>query len=110
MDPFWEAVRMKVCRMCVDGDGRGHCSLPRSEECVLKLMVPEILGLLAADGPRWRKNSVKDMHTRICGRCRHHRDDGRCHEERRGECTLDRFLPVLVEMVQSMGDVRVHQC
>ena len=106
MDPFWEAVRMKVCRTCVDGDGAGHCTLPRNGECMMKSMVTDVFRLLAVEGLRWSREPAREVQARMCSRCSHKLSDGGCYTQRRGECTLDRYLPDLVAIVQSLGDVR----
>lgn len=109
MDPVWEAVRMKSCRMCVEGDGAGHCCLPRSEVCVLTEMYREVWNMLNGDPLKWRKSSVEEIGRSICVRCRHGQSDGHCDERRREECTLIRFLPDLVEMRRSSGIFRAAQ-
>ena len=109
MDPFWEAIRMRVCRTCVDGDGSGHCHLPRSEECALRTMHGDVLRLVATEDLRWKKDPAGELRRRICPRCSHWHVGGNCSGHEQGECTFERFLPELVAIARSMSNVRIDQ-
>jgi len=73
---------------------------------MMKSMVTDVFRLLAVEGLRWSREPAREVQARMCSRCSHKLSDGGCYTQRRGECTLDRYLPDLVAIVQSLGDVR----
>jgi len=96
----WEDVQQKVCRKCIDGDGRGDCRLPVDEECALKANAPLIFeSIRAVDSPDYNAY-VQALRTAVCSACVHQDRNGDCWKRNRLDCALDRYYPLIVEVVE----------
>ncbi|MEX0601808.1 MAG: hypothetical protein WD295_00610 [Bacteroidota bacterium] len=105
MDPYWEAVRMKVCRKCIDGDGKGTCRLPVGEECALEAFFPVLVQTVTSVQGHAIGPYVEALRENVCSHCVHQLPDGTCRKRVTLECALDRYYPVVVEMIESLREV-----
>jgi len=102
MNPFWESVRMTVCRKCIDGDNNGNCRLPGNEHCILETHFSPLLEILSEIKSHSMEPYVNALRTNICSRCEYRSPDGSCQRREKLECALDRYYPLVIEKVQSM--------
>lgn len=102
MNPFWESVRMTVCRKCIDGDNNGNCRLPGNERCMLEVHFSPLLEMLSEIRSHSMEPYVSALRTTICPQCEHMSADGSCHKRAKLECALDRYYPLIIEKVHSM--------
>ncbi len=102
MDPYWEAVRNKVCRKCIDGDGKGNCLLGGDRECSLIAFFPEMVEIILAVKSEYLEDYVTALREGVCSKCKYSRPDGRCHFRESVECGLDRYFPLIVEAVEGV--------
>ena len=96
----WEEVQQSVCRKCIDGDGRGNCRLPVDDTCALQANFSEIVRIVstvsAPDYPAYEQV----LRQSICAPCMHQDSDGNCWKRNRLDCALDRYYPLVVEIVE----------
>lgn len=102
MNPYWESVRMTVCRKCIDGDNNGNCRLPHDELCMLEQRFPTLLELLSDVKSHSMEPYVKILRNTVCSRCDEQSEDGSCEKRDKLECALDRYYPLVIEKVHSM--------
>lgn len=102
MNPVWEAIRLNVCRKCIDGDSSGACRLPSGEQCMLELCFPSVLRTIASVQSWSVDRQIKAMRGRICGTCPEMRKDDSCLKRNTLACALDRYYPLVLEIVHSM--------
>ena len=102
MNPFWESVRMSVCRKCIDGDSKGNCRLPHDELCALREYFPALLESLSAVKSHSLEPYVETLRAHICTQCSYQTGSGTCRRRDTMECALDRYFPLIVEKVQAM--------
>lgn len=102
MNPYWESVRMTVCRKCIDGDSKGNCRLPEHELCALREYFPALLETLSSVKGHALEPYVQALRTHICIQCSYQTPGGTCRRRETMECALDRYFPLIVEKVESM--------
>ena len=102
MNPFWESVRMTVCRQCIDGDNNGNCRLPSNEQCILETRFSAIVEMLSEVKSHSMEPYVNALRNNICSQCGYRSADGSCHKREKFECALDRYFPLVIEKVHSM--------
>lgn len=102
MERYWEAIRTIVCKKCVDGDGRGHCRLPREETCAVREFHPEVYSLITTMQNDSYDDYVKALRRRICSMCGHQSTDGICTKRQSLECALDRYYPLIIEVAENL--------
>lgn len=103
MEQYWDLIQARVCRKCVDGDGRGHCLLPATEPCALRESLPEIIRIARETESGTYEDSVNALRSQICDRCSHQLNDGTCRKRDRLECALDRYYVLVLDV---LDDVR----
>ncbi len=102
MNPLWEAVRLQVCRKCIDGDSHGNCRLPGGEFCALQSYFPGVVEVISRTKGSSITTYEEAIRSTICAQCSHRRADNSCKEREALECALDRYLPLIVEKIDSM--------
>ena len=102
MNPLWEAVRLQVCRKCIDGDSHGNCRLPAEESCSLATYFPNVVELVSRVKSNSITSYVEALRSDICEHCSHRRPDNVCKKREDLECALDRYYPLIVEKIDSM--------
>jgi hypothetical protein len=109
MDQYWDSVRQKVCRKCLDGDGKGNCRLPIDDSCGLEEFFPEIVQTVS----RMQSSSLQDyvaaLRANICAHCEHQFDVGTCRKRDTLECALDRYYPIVIDVIESLRNPAVEQ-
>ena len=106
LEPYWEAVRSKVCVACVDSDGKGNCRLSGEEECSLKVYFPLIVQVVKNVHNDSLDEYVTALRNIVCSQCRHLGPDGRCRYRAAVDCGLDRYFPLIVQAIEE-ADVKV---
>lgn len=106
LEKYWEAVRDKVCTKCVDSDGHGNCRVSGEVECGIKLHFPNIVGTILSVRNEKLEAYVKALRNNVCATCKHQSSDGTCMFRRHLDCGLDRYFPMIVEVIE---EVRLAQ-
>jgi hypothetical protein len=102
---YRDAVRRRVCAVCLDGGEDGTCRLSSGPGCA----VEELLGALVAAVHDVRAGRATAYATaveaRVCSQCR--RADvhgGVCRLRQDGRCAVVVYLPLLVEAIEQVDD------
>lgn len=105
LEPYWEAVRSKVCVNCVDGDGKGECRLTGENRCGLQLHFPLIVQVVKNVHGDSLDEYVVALRDIVCAQCEHQGRNGRCSFRQDVDCGLDRYFPLVVQAIEE-ADVR----
>ena len=96
---YWDAIRRKVCSVCLDQANDGSCGLTR-RTCAIEAHLPRLAEVLSAiDSPRM-DDYVAAVEAEICSRCPERDAQGRCDLRNEGECALSAYLSLVVEAVE----------
>lgn len=101
LEKYWEAVQYRVCAKCVDGDRHGTCRLSGEEECGIKLHFPKIVETILSVQSEKLDTYVQALRNNVCATCKHQSSDGTCMFRRHLDCGLDRYFPMIVEVVEN---------
>lgn len=102
MDQSWDAMRMKVCRKCIDGDGKGNCRLPVDETCALEAFFPELIETVSKVKSSSYGDYVQALRENVCAHCQHQLPNGKCNKRETLECALDRYYPMIIEVIETI--------
>src|SRR3972149_2498706 len=100
--PYWELLHARICHRCIDGDGKGNCRLPATEQCALKVFLPEIITTITKMQSGSYHAYVNALRNQVCSQCDAQRADGTCSKRETLECALDRYYPLIVEVIESV--------
>ncbi len=102
MENHWQEVRTRICHKCMDGDSHGNCRLPVGETCALESFFPELVDTISKVHSTSYDDYVKALRLNICRTCAHQLSDGECFKRNALECALDRYYPLLIEIVEEL--------
>ncbi len=102
LEPYWEAVRAKVCTHCVDADGKGNCRLSGVDQCALKEHFPLIVQVVKNVHSESLDEYVSALRDIVCAQCEHQHPDGRCAFRQGLDCGLDRYFPLVVQAIEEV--------
>ena len=99
---YLEEIQTRICHKCIDGDGNGNCLIARGSECAMKRFFPEILDAVRSVSGTSMEPYEASLRARVCGSCINQSPDGRCAIRDDVECSLDRYFPLIVQVIEEM--------
>jgi hypothetical protein len=102
LQQYWQVIQEKICHRCIDGDGEGNCRLPIGEECALKSFLPQIVMTIANVKSGSIDTYVNVLRRNVCILCDHQSPGMICKKRNDLECALDRYYPLVVEIVETV--------
>lgn len=99
---YWDAIRSRVCSVCLDQANDGTCGLGRRRVCAIEAHLPRLVEVLSSiDSPRMDEY-VAAVEAEICGRCAQQDSGGKCELRDEGTCALYTYLPLVVEAIEEV--------
>lgn len=102
---YRDAIRQRVCAVCLDGADDGSCGLSGSLACAIEEHLPSVVEVVRDVGRGHGSAHAAAIEARVCSRCSHRDAFGLCHLRRDGRCALVVYLPLIVEAIEEV-DVR----
>jgi hypothetical protein len=99
-EEFWQALQAKVCVKCLDGDGQGNCRISADRFCAMKTFLPKILDAVDSVYSHSILPYEEQLRLKVCSACTKQTADGRCELRDEVECALDRYFPLIVEVIE----------
>ncbi|MBI4547926.1 MAG: hypothetical protein HY707_08100 [Ignavibacteriae bacterium] len=97
---YWQQIREKVCTQCMHGDAKGNCSLSTTEECALKVYLPEIISVVANAHTDSYERQLYKLRRHVCILCDWQMPDMTCQKRTEGTCALERYYPIIIEIIK----------
>jgi len=105
---YWDVIQERICPRCIDGDGKGNCRLPIGERCALKSFLPQLVTTIIQTKSESIDGYIASLRNNICSMCEHQQDDFSCPKRSDLECALDRYFPLVLEIIESV-EATVHR-
>jgi hypothetical protein len=99
-EEYWEALQSRICSKCADGNGQGGCMIAPGRTCALKTFLPQILEAVNAVYSSSIAPYEEQLRKKVCGRCAESKADGSCAIRDDVECALDRYFPLIVQVLE----------
>lgn len=97
---YWDALQSKICVRCADGNGVGGCLIAPGHACALKTYLPQILEAVNSVYSSSIAPYEEQLRKKVCGVCTQAAADGACHLRDDVECALDRYFPLIVQVLE----------
>ncbi len=103
---YLEAVRSRVCLVCIDGifDGKGQfvsCGLPADRTCPIEVYLPEVIEVVQAiESPRM-EHYVEVLREKVCNECLQAEEDV-CELRLKADCALDRYFMLVAGAIEEV--------
>lgn len=104
MEQYWSLIQDKICRKCIDGDGRGNCRLPAAESCAIQEFLPQIVQTVRSVDSDSYSVYVSALRSGICAHCPGQDADGVCKKRDDLECALDRYYGLVLAIIDDVKE------
>jgi hypothetical protein len=102
MDKYFKAIKQNVCSICIDSNEKGACTLTQQETCAVELYFPLIVEIIRGIQSENIDEYRSKIHETICIGCRAQDESGNCYLHDDANCSLDRYLPIIVETIKKV--------
>ena len=102
LGPLREAMRLRVCPLCLDGSENGACHLDPDRHCPLDTHLQHIVDAILSVRSRRIGDYLEAVEREVCSRCETPGAEGGCRLRDRGECSLCLYLPLVIEAVEDV--------
>jgi hypothetical protein len=99
---YREAIRRRVCAICLDGADDGACALAGPPACAIEEHLPRLVDAILDVRSRRDDAYAAAVEARVCAHCTQRDDLGLCRLRRDGRCTLSVYLPLVVEAIDEV--------
>jgi hypothetical protein len=105
--PYREAIRRRVCAVCLDSADDGSCRLSGVWACVIESHLLQLLEAVE-DVRRSRERTFESaLEHRVCRVCPERGPGGVCPPREEGRCALVAYLPLIVRAIEDVD--RAHR-
>jgi len=102
VESYQRSILDRICAVCVDRRGDGSCGLDPALECEVEKHLPEMLTLVKGVTSDRIGDYVERVRRNICTVCNEAGEKGTCDVRARVDCTLDRYLVLVVEAIEEI--------
>ncbi len=99
---YREAIRRRVCAVCLDGADDGTCALAGPPACAIEEHLGRIVDAILDVRSRHDDAYAAAVEARVCTHCAQRDDLGLCRLRRDGRCTVSVYLPLVVEAIDEV--------
>ena len=99
---YRDAIRLRVCAICLDGRDDGTCGLASPPACAIDEHVPRLVDAILDVRSRHDDAYAAAVEARVCSHCTHRDTLGLCRLRRDGRCTISVYLPLVIEAVEDV--------
>ena len=90
-----EILRERICGVCIDHDEKRLCEIT----CTLFEKLPQITACIARVNSTRMEEYVTALREDVCAKCTQ-QVEGFCATREEGRCVLDRYLPIIVNVIE----------
>jgi hypothetical protein len=100
LQKYWASLSERVFARCLDEkDGAGSVRLIDEAQCTIKRFLPDIVQIGKTVQSDKLDPYIDALHQRVCMKCESSKSDGSCEQRERADCCLDRYFPLVVEVL-----------
>jgi hypothetical protein len=100
--PYQEAIRRRVCAICLDGADDGACGLSPPLVCGIDENIPRLVDAILEVRSRQDDAYAAAVEAKVCSHCSHRDERGLCRLRRDGRCTVSVYLPLVIEAIDEV--------
>ncbi|MFQ6114819.1 MAG: hypothetical protein ACE5NG_12185 [bacterium] len=106
MQEYLEAVRRRVCSVCIDGVFENEhkfvrCGLSPDRTCPIEMYLPEVVEVVKSiESPRI-EDYLKLLRDKVCSACEQ-TEEGVCDLRLKADCALDRYFMLVAQAIEEV--------
>jgi hypothetical protein len=97
---YREALRRRVCAVCLDSRDDGSCGIGRGRTCALDRHGPRLIDAVLGVRSGRMDEYYAALDAEICSRCQEQDAQGSCRLRNEGNCALAVYLPLIVDAIE----------
>jgi len=95
-----ELLQERICGVCPDRNADGSCERLNEGSCMIMKRVGAVAGAVILVESDRMAPYIDSIRQHVCSHCELVNPDGSCDWRRSGRCTLDSYLPIIVDCVE----------
>ena len=99
---YREAIRRRVCAICLDGADGGACGLSGPPLCAIDEHLPRLVDAILDVRSRQHDTYAAAVEAKVCSHCSHRDGLGLCSLRRDGRCTVSVYLPLVIAAIDEV--------
>ena len=99
---YLEAIRRRVCAVCLDGKDDRSCGLT-GRTCAIEEHLPQLVRALSGVSSGSMQDYETALRAEVCSRCDHQDERGVCRLRDRADCALDAYLSLVLDAVEEVN-------
>ena len=104
---YREAIRARVCAVCLDSRDDRSCGLS-GRDCAIEAHLPRLVGaLMSVHSPRVEDYEAA-IRAQVCDSCEEQDASGRCTLRDNAECALEAYLSLVLDAVDDVNEARAR--
>lgn len=105
MKDLEEALRTRICSVCVDRNLEGVCHLEEENECALFNSLPKVAQAVNSVQSDKIEDYIAAIRKAVCSECVHQDEYGVCRVREEVRCVLDRYLTLIVQTIEEVQGI-----
>lgn len=101
LEAYRIALKERVCKVCVDRLDDGSCGLRPGRICALEMHLPRIVRAVQSVRSNYVSDYVDEIRQIVCAHCPNE-ESGTCHYRENWDCSLDNFVSLVVDAIESV--------
>ena len=101
---YLQAIRGKVCSVCIHKTAEGKCGLSPGRVCPIEMYLTNIVNALHKVSRKDVKDYAAFLRAGVCSQCPNLGPDGKCPFLISRDCVLDRYFPLVVEAIEEVDE------
>ncbi len=93
------ALRERICTVCVEAAADGCCGLPAGVACPLLSRLDDVIAVVADRSAPNIDPYIARLREIVCETCETD-ERGNCRRRNRLECALDMYFPLVIEVIE----------
>ena len=102
-----EMLRSSICKVCIERTAKGICGLNDDQDCALFLHFPRMVRAISLVDSDQIVDYVDSIRKHVCSECPGQGEDGICLDRSQVRCVLDRYLPLIVDIIEEFQGIRL---
>ncbi len=102
---YMDAIRRRVCGVCLDGRDDRSCGLT-GRTCAVEDHLPSLVRALSSVQSPRLDDYAAAIREQVCSTCRCQDQRGRCELRYHGDCALDAYLSLVLDAVEEVNSRR----
>lgn len=110
MQEYLDAIRSRVCTVCLDAVMRGdqfvRCGIPKGRTCPVEIFLPQVIDVVESVDSWLLDDYVQVLREKVCAICKHS-DGDFCALRLQADCALDRYFMLVADAIKEV-DTRTN--